>query len=183
MADLARTFVSFSSADKGRYDLMCAWKAHEHISFNFADFQLDEAINSKTPYYIKSRCAAKVRRTDTFVLLIGNDTYTKTVFVKDEVEVAVEKGCRLVGVNLNNCRFKEALCPSFFANVGALFVPFSPRIVAEALVWQPEANSPARYHFSDEVYTRLGYRLMANTAVLPPPPNPFLGGNRPPWAK
>src|SRR5271157_2691018 len=88
MVDLARTFVSFSSADKGRYDLMCAWKAHEHINFNFADFQLDEAINSKTPYYIKSVCAAKVRRADTFVLLIGNDTYTKTVFVKDEVEVA-----------------------------------------------------------------------------------------------
>jgi len=75
MADLARTFVSFSSADKGRYDLMCAWKAHEHINFNFADFQLDEAINSKTFNYIKSVCAAKVRRADTFVLLIGNDVY------------------------------------------------------------------------------------------------------------
>ena len=98
MADLARTFVSFSSADKGRYGLMCAWKAHEHINFNFADFQLDEAINSKTFNYIKSVCAAKVRRADTFVLLIGNDLYTKTVFVKDEVEVAVEKGCRLVAL-------------------------------------------------------------------------------------
>ena len=92
MVDLARTFVSFSSADKGRYDLMCAWKRHEHINFNFADFQLDEAINSKTPLYIKSVCAAKVRRADTFVLLIGNDTRTKTVFVKDEVEVVDREG-------------------------------------------------------------------------------------------
>ena len=50
MSDLARTFVSFSSADKGRYDLMCAWKAHEHIDFNFADFQLDEAVKSQDPY-------------------------------------------------------------------------------------------------------------------------------------
>jgi len=78
MAVLPRTFVSFSSSDKRCYDLMCAWKAHQYIDFNFADFQLDEAINSQTPYYIKSRCAAKVRRADTFVLLIGNDTYTKT---------------------------------------------------------------------------------------------------------
>src|SRR3954467_15308372 len=111
---LPRTFVSFSSTDKNRYDLMCAWKAHEHIDFNFADFQLDEAINSRTPYSTKAVRAAKVRRADTFVLLIGNDTYTKTVFVKDEVEVAIEKGCRLIGVKLNNCRFQDALCPSFF---------------------------------------------------------------------
>lgn len=181
MISLPRTFVSFSSADKSRYDLMCAWKAHEHINFNFADFQLDEAINSQTPYYIKSVCTAKVRLTDTFVLLIGNDTYTKTVFVKAEVEAAVEKGCRMIGVNLNNCRFRDALCPSFFANVGAMFVPFSSRILAEALRWQRQGASPS-YYFFDEVYTGLGYQLTGSTAVLPPPTNPFSGGNRPPWA-
>jgi hypothetical protein len=182
MADLPRTFVSFSSADKGRYDLMCAWKAHEHIDFNFADFQLAEAINSQTPYYIKSVCAAKIRRVDTFVLLIGKDTYTKTVFVKHEVEAAVEKGCRLVGVNLNNCRSRDALCPGFFANVGALFVPFSSRIMSEALTWQRQGTSPS-YYFLDEVYTQLGYQLIGTTAVLPQLPNPFARGNRPPWAK
>lgn len=182
MADLPRTFVSFSSADKGRYDLMRAWKAHEHIDFNFADFQLDEAINSQTPYYIKSACAAKVRRADSFVLLIGNDTYTKTVFVKGEVEAAVEKGCRLIGANLNNCRFKDGLCPGFFADVGALFVSFSSRIMAEALTWQRQGTFPW-YYFLDGVYTRLGYQLIDNTAVLPQAPNPFGGGNRPPWAR
>jgi hypothetical protein len=161
---------------------MCAWKAHEHIDFDFADFQLDEAINSRTPYYIKSVCAAKVRRADTFVLLIGNDTYTKTTFVKDEVEVAVEKGCRLIGANLNNRRLKDGLCPDFFANVGALFVPCSSRVLAEALTWQKE-GTVAWYYFFDEEYTRLGYQLIGDTAVLPPAPNPFGGGNRPPWAR
>jgi len=181
MSTLPRTFVSFSSTDKGRYDLMCAWKAHEHIDFNFADFQLDEAINSTNPSYIKSVCKAKIRLIDTLVLLIGNDTYTKTVFVKDEVEAAAERGCRMIGVNLNNSRVKDALCPSFFANIGALFVPFSSRILAEALRWQRQGDSPA-YYFLDEVYTRLGYELVANTAVLPPPVNPFAGVRRPPWA-
>jgi hypothetical protein len=161
---------------------MRAWKAHEHIDFNFVDFQLDEAVNSQTPYYIKSVCAAKVRLADTLVLLIGNDTYTKTVFVKDEVEAAVEKGCRMIGVNLNNCRFKDALCPHFFTDVGALFVPFSRRIMAEALTWQRQGTSPW-YYFVDEVYTRLGYQLIGTTAVLPPAPNPFGGGSRPPWAR
>ncbi|MGC4081560.1 MAG: TIR domain-containing protein [Vicinamibacterales bacterium] len=182
MTELRRTFVSFSSSDKGRYDLMCAWKAHEHIPFNFADFQLDEAINSQTPYYIKSACAAKVGRADTFLLLIGQDTHTKTVFVKHEVEAAVEKGCRLIGVNLNGCRFRDGLCPDFFANVGAMFVPFSSRIVAEALNWQKEGDLPW-YYFIDHVYTNLGYQLTESTAFLPPAPNPFAGGNRPPWIK
>jgi hypothetical protein len=103
--------------------------------------------------------------------------YTKTVFVKGEVEAGVEKGCRLIGVNLNNCRLQDRLCPSFFANVGALFVPFSSRIIAEALKWQKHGPSPS-YYFFDEVYTRLGYQLIGNSAVLPPPPNPFAVGNR-----
>jgi hypothetical protein len=161
---------------------MCAWKAHEHIEFDFADFQLEEAINSQNQYYIKSVCAAKVRRSDTFILLIGNDTYTKTVFVKDEVECAVEKGCRMVGVNLNNGRFRDALCPDYFWNVGAMFVPFSSRIVAEALKWERKGES-TWYYFFDEVYTNLGYQIAGDTAVLPPPSNPFSGGNKPWWAK
>ena len=160
---------------------MCAWKAHEHIDFNFADFQLDEAINSQTPYYIKSVCNAKIQLSDTLVLLIGNDTYTKTVFVKAEVEAAVEKGCRMIGVNLNNCRMRDELCPSFFYNVGALFVPYSTRILSEALVWRKQGNSPAFYFF-DEVYTRLGYQLVGGTAFLPKPLNPFGFGARPPWS-
>jgi hypothetical protein len=177
---LARTFVSFSSTDIGRYRLMCAWKAHEHIDFNFADFQIDEAINSRNPSYIKSVCRGKIQKADTFVLLIGTDTWQKTEFVKAEVEVAIEKGCRLIGINLNNRRAKDVFCPAFFENKGALFVPFSSRIVARALTWAPKTSDD--WHFKDHVYTELGYRLVGDTAVLPPPPNPFLFG-KPPWAK
>jgi hypothetical protein len=50
----------------------------------------DHAISVWLPQarerHIRSRCAAKIRRSDTFVLLIGNDTYTKTEFVQPEVE-------------------------------------------------------------------------------------------------
>lgn len=106
--------------------------------------------------------------------------------MKWEVEVAIEKGCRLIGINLNNSRFRDYLCPCFFADKGGLFVPFSSRIVARALEpwnrpprvpWQPDD-----WHFYDSVYTALGYTLIGNSAVLPPPPNPFAFG-RPPWAK
>src|SRR5207245_1712204 len=109
----------------------------------------------------------------------------KTTFVRAEVEVAIEKGCRLIGVNLNDCRFKDWLCPYFFADKRALFVPFSSRIVAEALKLCNRAPSDLNrsdWYFYDQIYTRLGYNLLGDTAVLPPKPNPFLFG-KPSWAK
>ena len=181
MSPLPRTFASCSSADKGRYDLICAWKA-QSISTSTSRTSSSMRRSTRRRRTTSSQYASRRSyRADTFLLLIGNDTYTKTLFVKGEVETAVEKECRLIGANLNNCRFKDELCPVFFANVGALFVPFSSRIIAEALNWQRHGASPS-YYFSDEVYTRLRYQLIGNTAVLPPPPNPFGGGNRPPWA-
>jgi|KBSMisStandDraft_5_1062788.scaffolds.fasta_scaffold1849412_1 Thoeris protein ThsB, TIR-like domain len=90
----------------------------------------------------------EIRRADTFVLLIGNDTYRKDNYVKAEVEAAVEKGCRLIGVNLSGSRFVDGLSPWFFRNRGALYVPYSPHIVAEALKpWKrppPESNMTLR---------------------------------------
>lgn len=181
---LPRMFVGFSSTDIRWYRMMCAWKAHDHIEFDFADFQLDEAINSENEYYIKQVCRNKIRRADTYALLIGNNTSTKTTFVKWEVEVAVEKGCRLLGININNCRFKDSLCPTFFGSRSALFMPFSSRVVAKALKsWTPPILSNEWYYYTDDVYTSLGYRLIGNTAVLPSPPNPFAPGTpRPPWS-
>jgi hypothetical protein len=184
---LPRTFVSFSSADIGKYHLMRAWKAHDNIDFDFADFQLSDAIKSQNSYYIKSVCREKIRLVNTFVLLIGSDTRFKTDFVRDEVEVAIEKGCRLIGVNINNCRVKDSLCPAFFAGKGAMFVPFSSRIVAEALkgwsVRPLQFGESNNWGFSDAVYKELGYQLEGITATLPQPANPFHLGGRPTWAR
>ena len=185
MSNLPRTFVGFSSTDIGHYHLMCAWKAHDHIDFNFADFQLEQAIKSEDENYIKRLLRNKIVRADTYALLIGEDTFTKIRFVKWEVEVAIEKGCRLIGININNSRFRDIRCPSFFADKGALFVPFSSRIVAKALEWNPQPRNPSLpddWSFNDSLYTSLGYQLMGNRAVLPQPPNPFAFG-RPAWAK
>ena len=74
----------------------------------------------------------------------------------------------------------------FFGDKGALFVPFSSRILAEALKWNKGTPTPGAsddWYFYDSVYTNLGYQLIGNTATLPPPPNPFAFGNKPPWAK
>jgi hypothetical protein len=162
-----------------QYRLMCAWKAHEHIDFDFADFQLDEANNSENEYYIKKVCRNKIRRAETYALLIGNDTYTKTTFVKWEVEVAIEKGCRLIGINLITAGIRMAFARHSSPTKGALFVPFSSRIVGRAL--EPWPNRSPRgpsqsddWYFKDHIYAGLGYTLIRNAALLPPPPNPFL---------
>jgi hypothetical protein len=46
---LPHTFVGFSTTDIQYYHLMCAWKEHEHIDFDFADFQLDDSILGSAP--------------------------------------------------------------------------------------------------------------------------------------
>lgn len=94
----------------------------------------------------------------------------------------------MIGVNVNNARFMDYLCPWFFADKGALFVPFSSRILTKAL--EPWIRGPLPpghtddWSFGDTFYTSLGYTLINNTAVLPPAPNPFAAGlPRPPWAR
>jgi hypothetical protein len=188
MADLARTFVSFSSTDINYYRMMMAWNASEHIEFNFKDFQLEEALNTTSPSRIKAECARKIRMTDTFILLIGEDTFTKTEFVQAEVEAATEKGCRLIGMNLNDARYKDLLCPWFFAGIGALFIPYSCRIAARAVApWNRPGGAQnlqrGNWEFYDQLYLDLGYELNGDTATLPEAPNPFAGGKRPSWAK
>ena len=121
--------------------MMTAWNANEHIDFNFADFQLEEKINSKNPSYIKGVCSQDPPSRH-LRLLIGDDTWKKTEFVQPEVEAAIEKGCRLIGMNLNDCRFKHWLCPWFFADKGAMFIPFSSRIAAEAVNWNKPVSTP-----------------------------------------
>jgi hypothetical protein len=78
---LPRTFVGFSSTDISYYRLMCAWKAHENIDFDFCDCQLQTAINSDNETYIKSRCRDRLQMAGTHVLLIGADTAYKEKFV------------------------------------------------------------------------------------------------------
>jgi hypothetical protein len=182
---LPRTFVSFSSTDILRYNMMEAWKANEHIDFNFYDLQLEQAINSTDEQYIKRVCRAKLNRAGTFILLIGEDTRFKTTYVKWEAEVAIENECRIIGVNLDKFRrINDATCPAVLKGVGAVFVPFSPQIVAYALEnWKTPAPRAENWEYNDSHYQALGYVLSGDTATRAPKPNLFAGGNRPPWAK
>lgn len=155
---LPRTFVGFSSTDIHYYRLMLAWKKNEHIDFNFADCQLSQEINSENEAYIKRKCRERIDMAGTFISLIGQDTRSKHKYVRWEIEVALEKGCRIIGVNLDGARqMVKETCPPIIQNVGAIFVPFSPKIVAYVLAnWTMQADDA--WYYKDEIYKQLGYR-------------------------
>lgn len=93
----------------------------------------------------------------TFAVLIGNDTKSKHKYVRWEMEVAMEKKCKIIGINLNMARaIDQATCPPIIKDVGAIFVPFSPKIIAYALE-NYSMSARGNYHFPDSVYTNLGY--------------------------
>ncbi|KTD20137.1 TIR domain-containing protein [Legionella londiniensis] len=154
---LPRTFVGFSSTDIHYYRLMLAWKNHEHIDFNFTDCQLSHEINSENEAYIKRKCRERINMAGTFAVLIGNDTRNKHKYVRWEMEVALEKRCRIIGINLDGSRqVVDSTCPSIIRNIGAIFVPFSPKIVAYALENYTIQND-RDWYYTDEVYRQLGY--------------------------
>jgi hypothetical protein len=170
---LSRTFVGFSGNDIKYYNLMSAWKAHEHIDFDFCDCQLHNEIRSEDEAYIKSKCRARIQMAGTFIQLIGADTRYKYKYVRWEAEVALEKGCRIFGVNLDGWRrINEETCPPILKNKGVMFVPFSPKIVAHALTHAQRQESQ-NWEFKDEVYTQLGYVLTGNRAEYPARAFPF----------
>ena len=155
---LPRTFVGFSSTDIHCYRLMLAWKENERIDFNFTNCQLGQEIKSEDEAYIKRKCRERIEMAGIFAVLIGRDTRSKHKYVRWEMEVAREKGCRIIGINLDGSRqMVDATCPPIIKDIGAIFVPFSPKIVAHALAnWKMEAMGDWRC--TDEVYQRLGYK-------------------------
>lgn len=139
------------------YWLMLAWKENEKIDFNFTDCQLQKEIDSENEQYIKRLCRERINMAGKYIQLIGQDTRTKHKFVRWELEVAIEKKCTIIGVNLDMSRQRNSdTCPPLMNDIGALFIPFSPKIIAYALA--NEVNeAKGNFHYKPEIYQSLGY--------------------------
>ena len=171
---LPRTFVGFRSTNINHYRLMLAWRAHEHIDFDFCDCQHQNEVNSDDENYIKRKCRGRINMAGTYIMLTGPYTRYKHKYVRWEAEVAIEKRRRIIGVNLDGWRrINEKTCPPVIRNIGALFVPFSPQIVAYTLEHAQRKNDSNNWEFSDETYTKLGYTLVGNHAERLKRPFPY----------
>lgn len=154
---LPRTFVGFSSTDIHYYRLMQAWKQNQRIDFNFTDCQLPDTVRSDDEAYVKRRLRERIDMAGTYAMLIGEDTRLQRKFVPWEAEVAIEKGCTLIGIDLDGARaIVDNRCPAVLKDVGAIFVPFSPQIVAYALEHY-KGNRDQNWRYKDEIYRQLGY--------------------------
>jgi hypothetical protein len=136
---------------------MLAWKGTEGIDFHFADCRLDRETNREDEDYIKARVRERIGTAEKYALLIGEDTWYRNNYVAWEAAVAVEQGCTIIGINLDGARqIVETKCPAAIRDIGAIFVPFSPRIVAYALV-NYRRRGQGNWHFPEEVYRQLEF--------------------------
>jgi len=155
----SRIFVSFSSTDIDCFNLMKAWKENEHIDFNFIDMQIKKGIDSENEQYIKSILRKKITNSGTFIQLIGKDTKSKHKYVRWEADVAIEKNCRLIGVNLNNLiQMDNNLTPPILKNKGVLFIIFSPEVLKHALN-NFKKKGKGNFSYKDKFYTNLGFEI------------------------
>ena len=152
----SRVFVGFSSEDKRYFDLMKAWKYNKNMDFDFIDLQIDKEINSDNEAYIKRILRDKITRSGTFIQIIGDNTKSKHKYVRWEAEVAIEKNCRLICVNINGDReMNSTLTPPILKNKGAMFVPFNASIIQYALD-NFEKKDKGNWYYKNSVYKDLG---------------------------
>lgn len=156
---LPQTVVGFSVSDIEYYWQMLAWKGKEGIDFHFTDCRLDGETSKDDENYIKARARKRIGAAGKYALLIGEDTWHRHKYVLWEAAVAIEQGCTIIGINLDGARqIVESKCPPVIRDIGAVFVPFSPRILAYALV-NYRQRGQGNWHFQDSVYRQLGYQI------------------------
>lgn len=156
---LPKAVVGFSVSDIEYYWRMLAWKGNEGIDFQFADCRLDGETSPEDENYIKARARERIGATEKYALLIGEDTWYRHKYVHWEASVAVEQGCTIIGINIDGARqIVERKCPQAIMDSGAIFVPFSPRIIAYALV-NYRKRGQGNWNFQDSVYRQLGYQI------------------------
>jgi hypothetical protein len=154
---LYRTVVGFSATDLKDYWEMLTWKTTESIDFSFIDCGLYDDSQNDNEQYVKEKVREVMKATDCYALLIGEDTKIKCKYIQWEAQVAIEKGCTIIGINLDGVReLDEETCPAIIRNVGATFVAFSPQIVAYTIE-HFKMKDKGNWNYDDDLYEELGY--------------------------
>jgi len=151
----SRVFVGFSSTDIDYFNLMKAWKKNENIDFDFIDLQIEKEIDSDNEQYIKSILRKKITSSGTFIQIIGEDTKSKHKYVRWEADIALEKNCRIICVNVNKLMSMDStLTPPILKNTGSMFVPFNAKIVKYALD-NYKQHEKDDWHYKASIYDEL----------------------------
>jgi len=166
MAYRNRTYVCFDGdEDMHYYRLMCAWKQHEGIDFDFFNaHDLNTARDDSQEESIKRQLRERLNNTRVFVVLIGKKTRYLTKFVKWEMEQALSLGLPIIAVNLNGLRQQDVdRCPPTIKDALAIHISFNAAIMQHALEHWPASHNQYRsenktgpYFYKPEVYKQMG---------------------------
>lgn len=166
MAYRNKTYVCFDGdKDMHYYRLMCAWKQHEGINFNFFNAHaLNTARDDSQEASIKRQLRERLNNSAVLVVLIGEQTRYLYRFVRWEMEQAVQMGLPVIAVNLNGLRQQDAdRCPPIIREELAIHVSFNAEILQYALENWPATHKKycgegktGAFYYKPDVYRRLG---------------------------
>lgn len=165
MAYRNKTYVCFDADnDIHYYRLMCAWKQHAGIAFNFYNAHDLNNLISTNEDTIKRKLRERLANTKVFVVLVGENTRYLYRFVRWEMEQALGMDLPIVVVNLNGRRsMDDERCPPVIRDELAMHVSFNLAILQYALErWEAahhahrSAGDSGPYYYKDSVYRSLG---------------------------
>lgn len=136
-----KTYVAFASEDIGKYRLMEAWKASEHIDFDFFDaHDLFISRDTSKPETIKRNLRERLKNAKQVVLLGSKDGKRKgsdgISFLAHEIEVIIEFNLPVVVANLDGYRLVDKNYipnPLLNADYYTVSVSYQPKIIMYAL--------------------------------------------------
>jgi len=163
-----KTYVAFASEDIGKYRMMEAWKANEHIEFNFFDaHDLFISRDTSKPETIKRNLRERMKNAKQVVLLGSKDGKRKggdgESFLAYEIEVIIEFKLPVVVVNLDQNRnvVKGYIpAPLLEEEYYTLSVSYQPKIIMYALdnyaTLFAKSDKKGAYQYKPEIYGELG---------------------------
>jgi hypothetical protein len=163
-----KTYVAFASEDIGKYRLMEAWKANEHIDFDFFDaHDLFISRDTSKPETIKRNLRERLKNAKQVVLLGSKDGKRKgsdgLSFLAHEIEVIVEFNLPVVVANLDGDRLVDKNYipdPLLNADYYTVSVSYQPKVIMFALdnyaVTFAASDKKGSHLYPAKVYSDLG---------------------------
>jgi Thoeris protein ThsB, TIR-like domain len=162
------TYVIFDGdEDRWAYAYMRGWRENKNVDFDFRDAHDLENMTSRAQggRYVKEKLRERMEQSAAAVVLVGKKTKNLYVFVRWELELALELGLPIIVVNLNNRRaIDRDLCPPIIRDgVCAIHIPFKLAAIKYALDNWPasfrrkNASEKAKgpRHYTAKVYEQL----------------------------
>lgn len=173
MARRTRTYVAFDAdSDIHMYRLMQAWKANDGIDFDFNNaHDLTTIRPDSGEEAIKRSLSERMKNSNIFVLLVGEETKRLRKYVPWEIEIALKADLPIIVVNLNKKREMDPLlCPTALQTTLAMHIPFAVDIMQTALDGWPAYHAGFRregksgpYSYDAATYQKLDAQKLYST--------------------